>query len=251
MIEGMNPSEHLSIYPQDAHRFSTLSLEEWQNGIVFPVNKPLQWTSFDVIRKLKPQLPVKKIGHAGTLDPLATGVLVCCVGRATKLISTFQEHLKVYRTTFTFGETTPSLDRATPVSQTTSWDPVSESELEAVIESQFIGTIQQVPPMYSAVKKDGKRLYNYARKGEEVERQPREAYIESCKILHYDGKQCTLEIACGKGTYIRTLVDDLAKAADSLGVVDELQRTKSGPYSIDEAWNIHELCDALKQVLIV
>lgn len=251
MIEGMNPDEHLSIYPHDVHRFSTLSLEEWQQGIVLPVNKPLQWTSFDVIRKLKPQLPVKKIGHAGTLDPLATGVLVCCVGRATKLISTFQEHLKVYCTTFTFGETTPSLDRATPVSQTKSWNPMLKSELEAVIESQFIGTIQQVPPMYSAVKKDGKRLYNYARKGEEVERQPRDAYIESCKILDYNGRQCTLEIVCGKGTYIRTLVDDLAKAVDSMGVVDELQRTKSGPYHIDEAWDIHKLCDALKQVKTV
>jgi tRNA pseudouridine55 synthase len=247
----MNLPEYSSIYPRDISRLSALTLEKWQQGVVFPVHKPVEWTSFDVIRKLKPHLPVKKIGHAGTLDPLATGVLVCCVGRATKLISTFQEHLKVYRTTFTFGETTPSLDRATPVSQTQSWNPISESKLEAVIKSQFVGTISQVPPMYSAVKVDGKRLYNHARKGEEVERKPREAFIKSCEILDYNEKQCTLEIVCGKGTYIRTLVDDLAQAVGSLGVVDELQRTKSGPYHIDDAWDIHQLCDALKQVMIV
>jgi tRNA pseudouridine55 synthase len=245
----MNPSTYSSIHSPDSKRFSHLSLDDWQQGVVLPVNKPSEWTSFDVIRKLKPHVPVKKIGHAGTLDPLATGVLVCCVGRATKLISTFQDHLKVYRATFTLGETTPSLDRATPVSQTLSWNPIPESELKTVIESQFVGIIHQIPPMYSAVKKDGKRLYHYARKGEEIERQPREAYIESCEILQYSGEQCTLEIVCGKGTYIRTYVDDLAKAVGSLGVVDELQRTKSGPYHIDNAWDVHKLCNALQERL--
>lgn len=247
----MNQSLYSPILPRDAQRLATLTLEDWQQGIVFPINKPYEWTSFDVVRKLKPRIPVKKIGHAGTLDPLATGVLVCCIGRATKIISSFQDQLKTYRTTFSFGETTPSLDRATPVSETKPWVAIPHKDLETVIQSHFIGTIKQIPPMYSALKKDGKRLYQYARDGEDVERQPRDAFIESCDIVQYDGKQCTLEIVCGKGTYIRTLVDDIAKSVDSMGVVDDLQRTKSGPFTVEDAWEINTLYDALKQDLMV
>ena len=242
----MNSQLYSAVTSKDKDFISSCSLETWQNGLVIPVDKPIEWTSFDVIRKLKPRIPVKKIGHAGTLDPLATGVLVCCVGRATKAIQSFQEHLKTYQTTFTFGETTPSLDRATHISECMPWDSVSEAELSNVISAHFIGTIQQIPPMYSALKKDGKRLYEYARKGEEVDRVARNAYIESCEILEYTGKQCSLEIVCGKGTYIRTLISDIAKAVNSIGVIDELRRTKSGSFDVSSAWTVEDLCTVLE-----
>lgn len=242
----MNSLGYSVVTSKDKDFISTCSVETWQNGLVIPVDKPYEWTSFDVIRKLKPRIPVKKIGHAGTLDPLATGVLVCCVGRATKAIQSFQEHLKTYQTTFTFGETTPSLDRATDVSESIPWNPVPEEELLQIISTQFIGTIQQIPPMFSALKKDGKRLYEYARRGEKVDRETRNAYIESCEIIDYTGKQCSLEIVCGKGTYIRTLISDIANAVHTVGVIDELRRTKSGSFDVSSAWTVEDLCTVLE-----
>ena len=211
---------------------------------VLLVDKPQGWTSFDVVRKLRRLLKVRKIGHAGTLDPMATGLLVCLVGRATKKMEHFMHLSKVYEGTLRLGEETPSYDAETPVCRTAPWEHVTNNHLLA-IRPAFLGEITQIPPMYSAVKVAGERLYKKARRGETVERRPNLVRIDRLDFTARSGRSVSFEVECSKGTYIRTLAHDIGYALRTAAHLTSLRRLAIGPYSVEEAWQIDVLEAAL------
>ncbi|MFT7364833.1 MAG: tRNA pseudouridine55 synthase, partial [Algoriphagus sp.] len=185
-------------------------MEEIPYGELFLINKPYQWTSFDVVRKVRNTLKIKKVGHAGTLDPLATGLLIVCAGKMTKQIDTFMGQEKEYTGTFVIGATTDSFDLEQPILPVA--DP-SGINLEQVLVavSQLTGTIQQVPPTHSAIKVDGKRVYESARKGISVKMDPREVTVSKFEITRFENAEIDFRIVCSKGTYIRSLARDLGE----------------------------------------
>lgn len=203
------------------------------DGIV-NVMKPAGMTSHDVVAKLRRVYHTKKVGHTGTLDPDAIGVLPICVGQATRLVEYFTEKDKTYKVIMKFGNETTTQDSSGEVTITTELPTLSKAEFCAVTE-QFIGEIQQVPPMYSAIKKDGQPLYKLAREGVEVEIEPRPVTIHGIKVLMYNKESAMLEVHCGKGTYIRTLCQDLARACGSSAHMTYLMRLSSGDFNIAEA----------------
>lgn len=214
--------------------------EEFLSGQVLLIDKPLHWTSFQVVNKLRWEIRrafnIKKIkvGHAGTLDPLATGLLVICTGKMTKQIDTFQGQIKEYTGTFVLGSSTPSFDLETDIDQTFPTEHLTE-ELIKNATSNFIGDIQQIPPMFSAIKKDGKRLYEFARAGEEVEIKSRNVYISEFEITTIDGLNVEFRVVCSKGTYIRSLAYDFGKALNSGAHLSVLCRTKIGEFDVSNA----------------
>ena len=203
------------------------------DGIV-NVMKPAGMTSHDVVAKLRRVYHTKKVGHTGTLDPDAIGVLPICVGQATRLVEYFTEKDKTYKVIMKFGNETTTQDSSGEVTITTELPTLSKAEFCAVTE-QFIGEIQQVPPMYSAIKKDGQPLYKLAREGVEVEIEPRSVMIHGIKVLMYNKESAMLEVHCGKGTYIRTLCQDLARACGSSAHMTYLMRLSSGDFNIADA----------------
>lgn len=218
-----------------------LSAEDYQAGKVLLIDKPLTWSSFQAVNKLKYTLKRKynlpksfKIGHAGTLDPLATGLLIVCTGKFTKSISEIQGQDKEYTGTITVGATTPSYDLETEVNQSFPTEHITEELIQATTQ-QFLGDIQQQPPVFSAIKKDGKRLYEHARKGEEVEIAFREVRIESFEITRIALPEIDFRVVCSKGTYIRSLAYDFGLALGSGAHLSALRRTKIGNYSVDDA----------------
>ncbi len=218
-----------------------LSAEDYQAGRVLLIDKPLTWSSFQAVNKLKYALKRKynlpksfKIGHAGTLDPLATGLLIVCTGKFTKSISEIQGQDKEYTGTITVGATTPSYDLETEVDQTFPSAHITE-ELIHETTKQFLGDIQQKPPVFSAIKKDGKRLYEHARKGEEVEIAFRDVRIEIFEITRIALPEIDFRVVCSKGTYIRSLANDFGLALGSGAYLSALRRTKIGNYSVDDA----------------
>ena len=202
------------------------------NGIVI-VDKPEGWTSQDVVSKLRGVLHTKRIGHGGTLDPMATGVLPVFVGRGTRAVEFFEHAGKCYETVLRFGLTTDTEDISGTVLEEKPVS-VSREDLEAVLE-QFRGEIQQIPPMYSALKMNGQKLCDLARKGKEVERKPRTITILKLELLDFTGTTATLRVACSKGTYIRTLCKDIGAALGCGGCMQQLRRVQAGAYTIDEA----------------
>ncbi|EGJ99766.1 MULTISPECIES: tRNA pseudouridine(55) synthase TruB [Dysgonomonas] len=223
------------------------------SGEVLYINKPLNWTSFDLVRKLRNKLcrrlGVKKlkVGHAGTLDPLATGVMIICTGKKTKLIETFQYQTKEYIATIRLGETTPSFDLETEVDGIYPADHITE-ELVNQILTQFIGEIQQVPPTYSACKVEGKRAYEFAREGQEVELKPKLLVIDEIELLDYTMPEIKIRVVCSKGTYIRALARDIGLALSSGGHLTALERTRIGDITLDQCVageRIEEAIDAL------
>jgi tRNA pseudouridine55 synthase len=217
-------------------------------GAVILMDKPLNWTSFDVVKYVRNRVPVKKVGHAGTLDPLATGLLICCCGKATKTISQFQELKKVYSATITFGASTPSYDAATEPDQTADWNHIGESKLKELLISRFTGTIMQKPPIYSALRVNGKRLYKYARKGQDVEIAERPVTIFDIQVDSFDLPEVKLTVTCGKGTYIRSLAHDLGLALGSRAHLSKLRRIATGSYSAENAFKPEEIHDYLNGV---
>jgi tRNA pseudouridine 55 synthase len=215
------------------------------NGIL-PINKPEGWTSFDVVAKIRGMARALtgekkiKVGHSGTLDPMATGVLPVFIGKATKTIDLLKSHDKEYVASFKLGMKTDTLDITGEVLSQQECE-ISKEQLLATLSS-FTGETEQLPPMYSAVKIDGKRLYDLARQGKEVKREPRKAMIYEIELLEYDGKDSgTLRVFCGKGTYIRTLIDDIGTSlALCGGVMTSLIRTKANGIGISEC---HEIAD--------
>ncbi len=214
--------------------------QEFQNGQVLLIDKPLHWTSFQVVNKLRWEirrafnLKKIKVGHAGTLDPLATGLLVICTGKMTKQIDTFQGQIKEYTGTFVLGSTTPSYDLETEIDQTFPTEHITEALVKETT-SQFIGDIQQFPPVFSALKKDGKRLYEFARAGEEVEIPSRNVNISEFEITKMEGLNVEFRVVCSKGTYIRSLANDFGTALNSGAHLSVLRRTKIGDFDVADA----------------
>lgn len=217
-------------------------LEEIQEGKIFLIDKPLDWTSFDVVNKIrwniKKSFNLKKIkvGHAGTLDPKATGLLILCTGKFTKKIDEIQAESKVYTGTFKLGVTTPTYDTESEENETFAIEHISE-ELIHEATKKFIGDIEQFPPAHSAIKVDGKRLYELARAGKEVELKPRRISIYELRITKIQMPFVEFEVHCGKGTYIRSLAHDFGKALNSGAYLTELRRTKIGDFSVENAEN--------------
>ncbi len=207
---------------------------------VLLINKPLRWTSFDVIRKLRNQLKIKKIGHAGTLDPLATGLLIVCTGKMTKRIEEFQAQEKEYTGKFVLGKSTPSFDLETEVDHEMD---ISSIQVKDIYEAtqKFIGQIQQIPPAHSAIRIDGKRSYELARKGKEVELKAREITIREFEITSINFPEVGFRVVCSKGTYIRSLARDFGKALGSIAYLSALCRTRIGDFRLDKASEIEQV----------
>ncbi len=224
---------------------------DFAKGAFLLVDKPQGWTSFDVVNKIrgkiKKRLGVKKIkvGHAGTLDPMATGLLIICTGKYTKRLQEYQNLSKVYSGTLRLGATTPSFDAETAVDATY---PTDHIDLKAIRKArkQFVGTIEQVPPMFSAIKVDGQPLYKKARKGETVAVEPREVTIYDFEILDVEMPEVHFRIHSSKGTYIRSLAHDFGRALRSGAYLTRLRREGIGNFQVENAWDLNELTDYIK-----
>ncbi|MBS5978324.1 tRNA pseudouridine(55) synthase TruB [Dysgonomonas sp. Marseille-Q5470] len=223
------------------------------SGAVLYINKPLNWTSFTLVRKLRNKLCRKlgikklKVGHAGTLDPLATGVMIVCTGKKTKLIESFQYQTKEYIATIKLGETTPSFDLETAVDGVFPVEHITQELVEVKLKD-FIGEIEQVPPTYSACKVDGKRAYEFAREGQDVELKPKLLVIDEIELLDYSFPEIRVRVVCSKGTYIRALARDIGVALGSGAHLTALERTRIGEVTLDqciEGSQIEEFVDAL------
>lgn len=217
-----------------------LNLEDYKEGQVLLIDKPLEWTSFQVVNKIRwhirQRFGIKKIkvGHAGTLDPLATGLLILCTGKFTKKIDQYQGQIKEYTGEITLGATTPSYDLETEVNETFSIDHITEDLIYKTTE-QFTGDIEQVPPIFSAIKKDGVRLYELAREGKTTEIKTRNITINTFEITKVNLPKVEFRVVCSKGTYIRSLAFDFGKALNSGGYLSKLRRTKIGNFNVDNA----------------
>ena len=222
-------------------------------GQLLLIDKPLNWTSFQVVNKIRWELKNKfgikklKVGHAGTLDPLATGLLLVCTGKMTKKISEIQALVKEYTGTFTLGATTPSYDLETPIDGTFPIDHLDDNALKEVI-NQFTGVVDQYPPVFSAIKKDGKRLYKYARKGEEIKIKSRQVEILAFELTKIKLPTIDFYVKCSKGTYIRSLANDYGKALGSGAHVSSLRRTAIGLHRIEDAYTIEQITAQLEVI---
>lgn len=215
-------------------------------GEILVLNKPLDWTSFDLVQKVRNTLcrlmKIRrlKVGHAGTLDPKATGVMVLCSGKSTKMIDQIQADEKEYIALLKIGATTPSFDLETEEDEQFPTSHITRELVEKVLP-QFVGFIEQIPPVYSAIKVDGKRAYKFARKGKEVELKSKTLEVKEIELLRFNLPEIELRIVCGKGTYIRALARDIGKALGSGAYLVGLKRTRIGEYSIDQSLDLAEL----------
>jgi tRNA pseudouridine55 synthase len=216
-------------------------------GELLLINKPYKWTSFDVVGKIRNSLkPLKlKVGHAGTLDPLATGLLIICTGKLTKQIDTFQAQEKEYTGTMIVGATTPSFDMETVVDQEFPIDHLTDEQIHAAT-AQFTGDIQQYPPAHSAVKVNGERLYVKARRGEETELRLRFVTVSAFEITRIALPEVDFRIVCSKGTYIRSLISDFGTALNSGAYLSKLTRTRSGDFLLENAFEVNELVNYIR-----
>lgn len=224
-------------------------------GEILYFNKPLGWTSFDLVNKFRyklcRKLQVKKIkvGHAGTLDPLATGVMIVCTGKATKRIDEFQYQTKEYVATLRLGATTPSFDLEKEIDAVYPTEHITREGVETVLQS-FVGTIQQVPPVFSACKVDGKRAYELARKGKEVELKSKTLVIDELELLECELPDLKIRVVCSKGTYIRALARDIGEALQSGAHLTALERTRIGEVTLDKCMSTEEIDDFLEKNVI-
>ncbi len=228
---------------------------DFQEGVVLAFDKPYRWTSFDVVGKVRwllcRHLGIKKlkVGHAGTLDPLATGVLIVCTGRATKRIEELQSGTKEYLATIRLGATTPSYDLEKPIDATYPTEHITRDMVQEVLE-RFKGTIEQVPPTFSACKVDGKRAYKMARNGDEVELKPKTLTIDEIELTDCSLPDITVRVVCSKGTYIRALARDIGQALDSGGHLIALRRTRVGDYRVEDCLNPEKFTEWLDTEII-
>ncbi|MFY7965588.1 MAG: tRNA pseudouridine(55) synthase TruB [Chitinophagaceae bacterium] len=222
------------------------SLSSFAEGKVLLINKPLHWTSFDAVRKIRYLVRIPKVGHAGTLDPLASGLLIICTGKFTKKINEYMGMEKEYTGTITIGSTTPTYDLE---GEPENIKDVSHITPEKILETtkQFIGNILQMPPQHSAIKKDGKRLYESARQGIEVKVDPRPVNIKEFSITNIDGAVLSFKVVCGTGTYIRSLANDFGAALGVGGHLSKLCRTRIGNFNLEDAITPEEFEEALKK----
>ncbi len=227
---------------------------DFLKGEIFCIDKPYGWTSFAVVGKLRyhisKRIGVKKIkvGHAGTLDPLASGVLIVCTGKATKRIDELQAGVKEYIAEIKLGATTPSFDLETEIDATYKWEHITREMVEDVLHNQFIGCIEQVPPSYSACKINGKRAYKMARQGEDVELKAKQLIINEIEVLELDGPKLVVRVVCGKGTYIRALARDIGLALGSGAHLTGLRRTQVGDVRVEDCKSIDDAIDTIRTV---
>lgn len=225
-------------------KYQKLDVEDFLEGQVLLIDKPLQWSSFQVVNKIRWLLRKKfnlkkiKVGHAGTLDPLASGLLIICTGKMTRQIDAFQAQEKEYTGTFTLGATTPSYDAETEINQLFPIDHLSEKEIQEATLA-FIGEIDQQPPIFSALKKDGKRLYELARAGEKIEIPSRKVEVFEFELTRIQLPEVDFRIKCSKGTYIRSLAHDFGKSLNNGAFLSALRRTKIGSFSVENALDIN------------
>lgn len=225
---------------------------DFLKGEIFCIDKPYGWTSFAVVGKLRyhisKRIGVKKIkvGHAGTLDPLASGVLIVCTGKATKRIDELQAGVKEYIAEIKLGATTPSFDLETEVDATYEWEHITRDMVEDVLHNQFIGCIEQVPPSYSACKINGKRAYKMARQGEEVELKAKQLIINEIEVLELEGQKLVVRVVCGKGTYIRALARDIGLALGSGAHLTGLRRTRVGDVRVENCMTVDRAIDEIR-----
>lgn len=214
-------------------------------GEILYIDKPLGWTSFDAVKRLRGAVMKRmgvrkfKVGHAGTLDPLATGVMIVCTGKATKRIEELQAGVKEYVATVALGATTPSFDLETKIDATYPVDHITRQKVEDVLQ-RFVGRIEQVPPSYSACKVDGKRAYLMARKGKDVELKPKVLVIDEIELLDYKPQEITIRVVCSKGTYIRALARDIGQALESGAHLTALRRTRVGDIMVDKCLSVDD-----------
>ena len=224
-----------------------MSTFDFETGELLLIDKPLTWTSFDVVGKIRNSIRIKKIkvGHAGTLDPLATGLLIVCTGKLTKKVDEYMAEDKEYTGTFHIGSTTPSYDLETEIDQHFPIDHISSEDVINAAES-FLGSIDQVSPAYSAIRIDGERAYHKARRGETVNIKSRTVEIKEFEITNIELPKIDFRIRCSKGTYIRSIAHDFGKKLNSGAHLSALRRTKSGIFAIEDAWNLDELIQRIK-----
>lgn len=231
-------------------------VRDFEQGELIYIDKPLRWTSFDAVKRLRGALirryGVKKfkVGHAGTLDPLATGVMIVCTGRATKQIDTLQAGVKEYIATIALGATTPSFDLETEIDGHYPTGHITQQLVEEKL-SDFVGVIEQVPPSFSACKVDGKRAYKLARKGEEVELKPKTLVIDEIELLDFAPTQITVRVVCSKGTYIRALARDIGIALNSGAHLVALRRTRVGQVRESDCLTVDEAVDMIRNSEII
>lgn len=224
-------------------------LFNFAEGELLLINKPYGWTSFDVVGKIRNSFkPLKlKVGHAGTLDPLATGLLILCTGKMTRQIDEFQAQEKEYTGTMILGASTPSYDMETQIDQQFELGNLSENQIKSST-LQFIGDLDQYPPPHSAVKVGGERLYEKARRGEEIELKTRRVVISEFEITRIELPEVDFRVVCGKGTYIRSLVHDFGKALSNGAYLSALRRTRSGNFKISDAYEVMELVNHIRSL---
>ncbi len=224
-----------------------MSAFDFENGELILVDKPLNWTSFDVVGKIRNSTRIKKIkvGHAGTLDPLATGLLIICTGKLTKKVDEFLAEEKEYTGSITLGASTPSYDLETEINHTFPTEHITE-EMIAEAAKTFLGEIEQVSPLYSALRIDGERAYHKARRGEEVKMKARKVRIEAFEVTKIEMPIIHFRIVCSKGTYIRSIAHDIGKILQSGSHLSSLRRTRSGNFKIEDAWNLEDLITQIK-----
>lgn len=221
--------------------------EEFAQGKMLLIDKPLKWTSFDAVKKVRIQTKISKVGHAGTLDPLATGLLIICTGKYTKQINTYMAQEKEYTGTITLGATTPTYDLESEPEDFKPFEQLTEADLHQAT-LPFIGEIEQIPPAHSAIKKDGVPMYKLARKGKEVKLDPRKITIKSFEITKVEGAVLHFKVVCSTGTYIRSLAHDYGKALGCGAHLSSLRRTKIGDFHVDDAQTI-EAFEAYMQTI--
>ncbi len=221
-------------------------MNSFEEGKVLLINKPLRWTSFDAVKKIRSLVKIKKVGHAGTLDPLATGLLIICTGKFTKKINEYMAQEKEYTGTFTLGATTPTYDLESKPENFKSTENISEKKIRETTQ-KFIGAIQQVPPAHSAIKVDGKRVYELAREGKEVKLEPREIVIKEFSITKIEMPLVYFRVVCSTGTYIRSLANDFGEALGCGGYLSSLCRTRIGTLKLEDAISLEAFEESIKQ----
>jgi tRNA pseudouridine55 synthase len=219
--------------------------EQEPYGEVFLIDKPLEWTSFDVVKKVRNALKIKKVGHAGTLDPLATGLLIVCAGKKTKSIDIYMGQEKEYTGTFVLGKTTESFDREKEIIEVADPSHLTYEVVKAAVAA-LTGEILQIPPMHSAIKVDGKRVYESARKGIEVKMEPRAVTVSEFEITRFELPEIDFKIVCSKGTYIRSLARDLGEMLNVGAYMSALTRTRIGEFRLEDAEDLSTLVDNIK-----
>ena len=219
----------------------------FEEGQVLLINKPLHWTSFDAVRKIRSLVNVKKVGHAGTLDPLATGLLIICTGKFTKKLSEFMAREKEYTGTITLGAVTPTFDLESKPQDQKSYQSISPEDIRSAT-TQFIGEIMQTPPAHSAIKKDGKRVYKLARSGQEVKLEPRKVFISEFEINQIELPNIHFKVVCSTGTYIRSLANDVGEVLGCGAYLSSLCRTRIGEFKLENAMTIEEFEQKIQSI---